>query len=67
MSEREARTWKAGEYDRAVKLFREMYDEMNPETPTGGNDYHDAWKVFGPQIASFLDPWTAAKWNKPRS
>jgi hypothetical protein len=33
------------------KLIREMFEELKPG-PTGGNDYHDAWQVFGERLAA---------------
>lgn len=34
-------------------LLIEMESELKPG-PTGGNDYHDAWRVFGEKIQSAI-------------
>lgn len=35
--------------DKLRELVRDMYEELKPG-PTGGNDYHDAWQVFGERL-----------------
>jgi hypothetical protein len=36
----------------ALELLRAMHEELQPG-PTGGNDYHDAWQVFGERLAAY--------------
>lgn len=36
-----------------LALLVEMESELQPG-PTGGNDYHDAWQVFGEKIRSAI-------------
>jgi len=35
------------------QLVRDMYEELQPGV-TGGNDYHDAWDVFGKRLTEIV-------------
>lgn len=39
--------------DALLELVREIHQELKPG-PTGGNDYHDAWQVFGEQLTAAI-------------
>jgi hypothetical protein len=37
-----------------LALLIDLRDEMKPGPGSGGNDYHDAWQVFGEQIEAAI-------------